>query len=189
MLDIKKIKTGSEIEIKNEPFRVLRAVFSKMGRQGSVLRTKLKNLETGNVFETTLRSADNVKELELSKEKAQFLYSEKNSYYFMDQANYEQFSLNENVLGDLTDFLIEGCKVEIIYHNEKPINIDLPFKINFKVTEAPPAVKGNTADGGSKVVTIETGYQLKTPLFIEEEDIIKINTHEGTYVERVTKKK
>ncbi len=185
MLDIKKIKIGAEIEIKNEPFKVLKAVFSKTGRQGSVLRAKLKNLKNGNIFETTLRSADKIKEIDLAREKAQFLYSEKNSYFFMDQANYNQFSLEKNALGSLTNFLTEGCRVEIIYHNENPINIDLPIKLNFQVVESPPAIRGNTAEGASKTVKIETGYQLKAPLFIKEGDLIKINTQDGNYAGRV----
>jgi elongation factor P len=188
MLDIKKIKVGAEIEIKKEPYRVLKAVFSKIGRQNSVLRTKLKNLKNGNIFENTLRSADKIEEADLTREKAQFLYSEKNSYFFMDQLNYNQFSLEKNVLGNLTNFLTEGCQVEIIYHNGVPINIDLPIKISFKVIESPPAIKGNTAEGASKTAKIETGYQLKVPIFIKEGDTIRINTQDGSYVKRVNTK-
>lgn len=185
MLDVHKIKVGSKIELQGEPYTVLKAVFSKIGRQGAVLRTRLQNLKSGSVSEKTFRDSDKLSEPELTKKKAQYLYQEDNQYYFMNQEDYDQFSLNKSALGNLTNFLIEGCDVEVIYHNEEPINLDLPIKLNFKVIEAPPSIKGNTADGGSKKIKIETGYTLNVPLFIKKGDTIKINTQDGNYVERV----
>ena len=184
MLEIHKIKIGTRIELGQEPYEVIKTSFSKIGRQGAVLRTKLKNLKTGSVSEQTFRDADKLEEPELAKKKAQFLYAENDVYNFMDQESYEQFSLNQETLGDLAHFLIEGCDVELIYFNEEPINIELPIKLKFKVVDAPPSIKGNTADGGTKKVKIETGYELNVPLFIEKGDVILINTQEGTYVSR-----
>ncbi len=102
----------------------------------------------------------------------------------MDTASYDQFSLPKSVLGNLVNFLIDGAEATILNFNGSPINIELPIKMDFKVVEAPPAIRGNTADGGSKQVTIETGIKVNTPLFIKEGDVIRINTETGEYVER-----
>ena len=102
----------------------------------------------------------------------------------MDNASYEQFSLPKSVLGDPAKNLIDGTEVVVLIFNSDPINIELPVKMDFKVVEAPPAIKGNTADGGSKLVTLETGTQVNTPLFIKQGDIIRINTETGEYAER-----
>jgi elongation factor P len=157
---------------------------SKMGRMGAVLRTKLKNLETGAILTKTFQGSDKVAEAEVDTKKAEYLYQDDTTFYFMDNTTYEQFELNEKVIGDSAKYLKEGVEVSLLYFDERPINIDLPIKMTFEVTEAPPSVKGNTADGGSKQVTIETGAQVSTPLFIKTGDKIKINTTNGEYAER-----
>ena len=102
----------------------------------------------------------------------------------MDSASFEQFSLPKSVLGDLTDYLLEGTEITILNFNGNPINIELPVKMDLRVVEAPPAIRGNTADGGSKQVTLETGIKVSTPLFVKEGDVIRVNTKTGEYVER-----
>ena len=102
----------------------------------------------------------------------------------MDNSSYEQFSLPKSVLGNLTDYLLEGTEATILNFNGNPINIELPIKMDFKVIEAPPAIRGNTADGGTKQVTLETGIKVSTPLFVKVGDTIRINTETGEYVER-----
>lgn len=188
MLTMSDLKVGTKIEYEQEPYEIIRASHSKMGRQGAVLRTKLKNLKTGGIKDVTFRESDRFDEPDIRKEKAQYLYREGDSFQFMNMSDYDQFSLGSSSIGDLANFLLEGCEVEIIYYRDQAINIDLPIKVDFKVTEAPPALRGNTADGGTKKVKIETGYELNVPLFIGEGDTIKINTKEGTYVERVDSK-
>lgn len=184
MLNLSDIKTGKTIAINNEPYLVIFHQHSKIGRAGAVLRTKLRNLKTGAVMEKTFQGADKIEEAEIAKSKAQFLYREGENFFFMDNASYEQFSLPKSVLGNLTDYLIEGTEVTILNYNNSPINIELPVKMEFKVVEAPPALRGNTADGGSKLVTLETGIKVNTPLFIKQGDIIRINTETGEYAER-----
>jgi len=185
MLNISEVKVGTKIEIDNEPYEVVKRDHSKIGRQGAVLRTKMRNLRTGNVVSKTFQGSDTLTEADLSKTKAQYLYKEGKTYYFMDKSSYNQFSLEENQLGHLVNFLKEETPIDVLNFKDNPINIDMPIKVDLKVTEAPPAVKGNTADGGSKQVKVETGYTINVPLFIKEGDIIKINTREGVYVERV----
>lgn len=184
MLALSDIKTGKTITMNGEPYVVTFHQHSKTGRAGAVLRTKIRNLKNGAVMEKTFQGADKIEEADISKSKAQFLYREGKNYFFMDNANYEQFSLPKSVLGDLTDYLIEGTEATILNFNGSPINIELPIKMEFRVVEAPPAIRGNTADGGTKQVTLETGVKVNTPLFVKVGDILRINTETGEYVER-----
>ncbi len=187
MLNLSDIKTGKTISLNNEPYLVIFHQHSKMGRAGAVLRTKIRNLKTGAIMEKTFQGADKIEEAEISKSKAQYLYKEGENYFFMDNANYEQFSLSQSVLGNLTNYLIEGTEATILNYNNNPINMELPVKMEFRVMEAPPAIRGNTADGGTKLVTLETGIKINTPLFVKEGDVIRINTETGEYAERVSK--
>ena len=184
MLSIKDIKSGKKLILEDQPYTVITVQHSKMGRMGAVLRTKLKNLETGAILTKTFQGSDKVAEAEVDTKKAEYLYKDGATFYFMDNTSYEQFELNEKVIGDSAKYLKEGVEVSLLYFDERPINIDLPIKMTFEVTEAPPSVKGNTADGGSKQVTIETGAQISTPLFIKTGDKIKVNTTNGEYAER-----
>ena len=184
MLNLPDIKTGRNISLNNEPYLVLSHQHSKIGRAGAVLRTKLRNLKTGAVLDRTFQGADKIEEAEISKTKAQYLYREGDKYFFMDNASFEQFSLSKNVLGELTKYLIENTEATILNFNGLPINIELPIKMEFRVVEAPPAIRGNTADGGTKQVTLETGIKVSTPLFVKEGDVIRVNTETGEYVER-----
>lgn len=184
MMNLSDIKTGKTISLNNEPYLVIFHQHSKIGRAGAVLRTKLKNLRTGAILEKNFQGSDKVEEAEIGKSKARYLYREGENYYFMDNASYEQFSLPKSVLGNLTNYLIDGTEVIILNYNNNPINIELPIKMEFRVAEAPPAIRGNTADGGSKQVTLETGIKVSTPLFVKEGDVIRINTETGEYVER-----
>lgn len=185
MLSLSAIKTGKTITLNNEPYLVIFHQHSKTGRAGAVLRTKLRNLKTGAVLEKTFQGSDKIEEAEIAKSKAQYLYRDGENYFFMDNANFEQFSLPKSVLGNLTDYFIDGMEATILNYNNSPINIELPVKIELKVVEAPPAIRGNTADGGTKQVTLETGIKVNTPLFVKVGDILRINTETGEYAERV----
>ncbi|NTU66952.1 MAG: elongation factor P [Candidatus Moranbacteria bacterium] len=184
MIGISEIKSGKTIILNGVPFAVLYHEHSKTGRAGSVLRTRLKNLATGAVLEKTFQGAEQVDETEIKKSKAQFTYKEGNDYNFMDTESYEQFSLSKEVLGENVDYLIEGAEVLFLYFNDNPINIELPVKMTFRVTDAPPGIKGNTVSTGGKLVTIETGKKIATPLFVEAGDSIIVNTEKGEYVSR-----
>lgn len=185
MLTINEIKAGTQIIVNNEPFAILNVQHSKMGRAGAVLRTKMKNLKTGNILNKTFQGAEKIEEAEIEERKGQYLYNDNSNFFFMDNENYEQFEIPREVIGEQANFLKEEIEIGIIYFNGNPINIKLPIKMNFKVVEAPPAVKGNTADGGTKQVTLENGIKINTPLFIKEGDEVRINTETGEYTERV----
>ncbi len=184
MLGISEIKTGKNIILNKEPFAVLYHEHSKTGRAGSVLRTRLRNLLTGAVLEKTFQGAEQVTEADITKSKAQFLYKEKEVYSFMDTENYDQFSLSSETLGDAVNYLIEGTEVSVLNFNGNPINIELPVKISLEVMEAPPGIKGNTVSTGGKVVTLQTGLKISAPLFINQGDVIIVNTERGEYVGR-----
>ncbi len=184
MLTLTEIKTGKRILFNGEPYLVMDYQHSKMGRAGAVLRTKLKNLLTGGIIDHTFQGADKVEETEIVKSQAQYLYHEGDDYQFMDQEDYDQFSLSKNVLGHIADYLVEGTEVTVLNFDGQPINVEIPVKVTLKVTDAPPGIKGDTASGGDKVVTLETGLQVTTPLFIKTGDSLIINTEKGTYVSR-----
>ncbi len=184
MLNMTDIKTGKKIIWNNEPYVVLEYLHSKIGRGGAVMRTKLKNLISGVIIDYTFQGAEKVEEAEISKSHAQYLYNDGDEYQFMDTETFDQFSLSKAVLGDITSYLIEGMDMSVLNWNGKPINVDPPVKVTLTVTDAPPGIKGDTASGGGKVVTLETGLQITAPLFIKVGDKLVINTEKGTYVSR-----
>lgn len=186
MLNISDLKTGRCIVHKGEPHEIIRAEHSIRGRGGAVLKTKLKNLKTGGILDETFQGNDTAKEAELETVKATYLYKDEGKFVFMDEVSYEQFELNENQIGDHKNYIIEQAPVKLLKFEGQPIKLELPIKMDFRVIEAPPGIKGNTAaqGGGNKEVTIETGMKVSTPLFIKEGDIIRVNTEDGSYIER-----
>jgi elongation factor P len=185
MYSINDLKTGVTIELDNQSYVVLEYQHSKLGRGGAIMRTKLKNLTSGNVIDRTFRGKDMIKPAMLSKTTAQYLYKNKENYYFMDSKSFEQFSLSSDQLGKVVYFLKEGMILNIQNHKGKPCNINLPFKIDLKVVKTEPGVKGDRVEGGTKPAELETGLVSQVPLFVKEGDIIKVDTRDGSYVERV----
>lgn len=184
MATINDISNGTIIEINGEPFQVINARHSKMGRAGAVLKTKLKSLETGHMRTKTMQGNENITIADINRSDAQYMYQDAHGYFFMDNNTFEQFTLSKEQVGKRGQYLKEGTSVTIINNREKPVAIDFPIKISLKVIEAPPAIKGDTAQGGTKEVKTETGVKVLTPLFIKEGDIIRVNTEDGSYVER-----
>ncbi|MFZ4648499.1 MAG: elongation factor P, partial [Patescibacteria group bacterium] len=138
----------------------------------------------GNTLEKTFQGAEKADEAETEVKKANFMYKDKEEAYFMDNADFEQFSLSLESIGEKENYLKEGTDVNVLYFNDKPVSIDLPIKMDFKVVSAPPSVRGNSAGNVNKQVELETGALLNVPLFINEGDIVRINTDSGEYVER-----
>lgn len=184
MLNISDLKVGTKIIYNSQPHQVIYTEHSKIGRGGSILRTKIKNLLNDSVIDKTFAGAEKISEAELETKKAQFLYCDDLNYYFMDSSNFEQFSLTKKQLGKSASFLKEGTDVDILYFNGDPINIQLPIKIKLKITYTEPGFKGNTASTVSKPATLETGTQINVPLFIKEGNEIIVETRTGQYVER-----
>lgn len=190
MLSINDLQSGTCVVYENTPYEVMETRHLHVGRGGSSIQTKLKNLKTGRVLARNFKPADVFKEANMEKRKVKYLYKHRNEYWFSEETNLKnRFSLKETALGGIINFLKPNIIAESLNFQNQVINIVLPIKIDFKVTEAPPAIRGNTAQGGTKTVTIETGTQIVVPLFINEGDIIRVNTQTGEYVERIEKSK
>ncbi len=188
MLSYSELKKGVKIILDKDPYEITEAPFLFKGRGHSVLQAKIKNLITGNIISRTFHSSDNFEEAEISKIKAGFLYCHQDQYFFCEENNpANRFSLDISQLGKQSQFLKPKQKIEGLIFKEKIINISLPIKIELKVAEAPPGVKGQRAEPGTKTVTLEAGVKVNVPLFIKEGDIIEINTRTGEYVRRVNK--
>lgn len=180
------LRVGVVADIDNAPYQVLWADFMRTAQRKPVMRTKLRNLITGQVLEKTFKPGDKIANADLRRSRAQFMYRDGDEYHFMDQQTYEQFSFNREQIGDISNFVKESGEVEVLNFNEKPVTISLSPKIDLRVIEAPPGVRGDTASNVTKRVKLETGYEVSAPLFIKEGDILRINTQTGEYVERVT---
>ncbi|TSC96227.1 MAG: translation elongation factor P [Parcubacteria group bacterium Athens1014_10] len=186
MISLNNLKPGLVILIDKTPCFVVSAQHVHMGRGGAILKVKFKNLLNGNTLEKTFKGNEKLEEANLQKNKASFLYKDREKCYFMDNSTYEQFFLSHDLMGEKINYLKESQEVETSILNNEIINIELPPKIDLKVISAPPGARGDTAQGNvTKEVTLETGIKIQAPLFIKEGDILKINTETGKYVERI----
>lgn len=190
MLEYTDLKPGMEIVLDNYPFVVLEYSFVRKQQRKPVVQTKLRNLITGQVVERGFYPRDQIKEAEIEKKDVKFLYSNRGEAWFCPPDNpADRFNLKEPVVGGLLKFMKPNLLVTAVYFGGEIINIELPIKVELKVVEAPPAVRGNTAQGVTKQVKVETEMFLNVPIFINEGDILRINTQSGEYVERVEKNK
>jgi len=185
MLNYNDLKPGTVFILEGQPYQVLEFNFLRMQQRKPVAQTKIKNLITNKIIDRTFHQNESFKEAEIIYRKVKFLYSHRGKFVFSEINDPSQrFELTDKQIGDLIKFLKPNSQVELIEFEGKIINISLPIKMDFKVIEAPPSIKGNTAQGGTKVVIIETGAKINVPLFIKQGDIIKINTQTGQYVGR-----
>lgn len=183
MLVINDLKSGTYIVVDGEPFVITKHSFVKMGRGQGVMRTTLKNLKTGQTLEKTFKGADKVEAADITRSKANYLYQEASEYHFMDQQSYDQFFVTAEQLGDSAKYLIENVAVEVLLFNGEPIGVEIPTKVTYAVSQAPPGVRGDTAQGSvTKKVTLENGLEVDVPLFINAGDHIIMNTESGKYV-------
>jgi elongation factor P len=186
MSSLTDIKKGLIIKYNGDPFVVMDAKFLRMQQRKPVMQTKLRNIKTGQVVEYSFKQGESAEEADVTRRKASFLYKEKENFCFMESENYEQHYLNAEMVGVGAKFLKEGQEVDLIFYEENIIGVQLPPKVVLKVVSAPPGVKGNTATGGFKPVTLETGAVIDAPLFLEEGEMVRVNTETEEYVERVT---
>ena len=185
-MGINNLKRGTLVVIDSDPYLVMHISHQHIGRGGSSAQIKIKNLVNGKVFDRTFKSSDQFEEAEVTKLDSQFIYSRNNEFWFNESNKpSERFSIEEGVIGESAGFLKPKMAVRAVQFKGKIINVELPVKVEYEVTDAPPKIKGNTAQGGSKQVTIETGVKISTPMFIETGDVIRVNTETGEYVERV----
>ncbi len=189
-LSYSEIEKGVNIVIGGKPFKILETSPMFKARGHSVIQAKAKNLKTGEIISKTFHPSESFEEAEIDKKNLKFIYSHRGNYVFCERGNPSQrISFTEDQIGNSKNFLKEGQEVEGLMFKDKIISIQLPIKITLKVEYAPPGIKGNTSEGGTKNVTLETGSRLSVPLFINQGDVIEVNTEEKNYVRRIKKGK
>jgi elongation factor P len=174
-----------KIEIDGEPYVVVDCQHVKPGKGVGYVKTKIKNLKTGKQYNETFRSGETYDEPRLESRDMEYLYKDDQHYVFMDQENYEQVRLNESAVEEVLPFLKDNQVVKVMFHEGTPIQVELPTFVELEVTQAPPGVKGNTAQGGTKKATLETGADIDVPLYLEQGETVKVDTRNGEFVERV----
>ena len=184
MYTLAELKPGRAVVLDGDPYLITWSQFSKSGRQAGVMATKMKNLRTGVVLQKTFQGSDKFEPADLAFRCVQYLYKDDTGYNFMDLTSYDQFALEEETLGDAAKYLVDGQECDAHMFDEKPIGINLPSVVELKVVETIPGVKGDTAQGGNKPATLESGATVNVPLFINEGDKIRVNTETGTYMSR-----
>lgn len=178
---------GVIVMYQGQPHEVVWSSFVRKQQRKPVIQTKMRNLISGKILEYSFKAGEPIKGADISKQKAQYLYSDESGVSFMNNETFETLTLSKSVAGDKAGYLKEGQEVTLMYFEENPISIELPAKVDLLVNDTPPGTKGNTSSGGNKPATLETGLVVQVPLFINVGDIVRINTQTGNYTERVSK--
>lgn len=190
MLTYNDLKKGTLFVLDGQPYEVLEYEFLRMQQRKPVAKTRIRNLINGKVVERNFHYNDSFEEADILKQNVKYLYNHRGEFWFTEIDNpSKRFALQEEAIGESAKFLKPNTEVTAVKFSDKIINIELPIKIDLKVKEAPPGIRGDTAQGGTKTVILETGAVLNAPLFVNEGDIVRVNTQTGTYVERIEKGK
>ena len=184
-ISINQFKTGLTVLIDDKVYVIVSYEHVKPGKGAAFCRTKLKDLKTGQLIERTFRDGDRIQEAFVEEKKLQFLYREGQDYHFMDMQDFNEFVLSKDVIGEFTDFLKDNLELTGYFYKGQLINIKLPQFIELKVVKTEPGFKGDSVKSGTKPAVLETGLEINVPLFIQEGDVIKVNTQTKEYVERV----
>jgi len=187
MYETRQFRKGLKVEIDGVPYEIIDFQHISPGKGRAFTRTKLKNMLNHNVTEKTITAGDKLDQANTDQREMQFLYKDAEGYHFMNQASYDQVALQEETLGAAKDFLQENLIIQVMYFNERPIGIELPTFVQLKVIETAPAFRGDTVTGGLKPATLETGAVVNVPFHIKEGDVLKIDTRDSSYSEKVNK--
>jgi elongation factor P len=179
------LRKGLKVELEGEPYVVVDFQHVKPGKGGAFVRTRLKSLISGNVLDMTFRSGDKLDKPDLEEREMQFLYETNGEFHFMDTHNYEQLFLTPDQLGENKDYLKENLVIKALFHNKRPIGIEVPMFVELKVVKTEPGVRGDTATGATKPAHLESGATIQVPLFVEEGDVLRIDTRTHEYITRV----
>ena len=185
MYNASDLRRNLKIQIDNEPYVIIDFQFSKPGKGQALYRCKLRNMINGVIIDRTYRSVDTFESADLQERRMQYLYNQENEFYFMDVENYEQSMLTLEQVGEAKNYLVDNLEVDILLFENRPIGITLPNFVDLRVTRADPWAKGDSVSGDSKPVTLETGYKLRVPPFVDEGTKITVDTRTGEYVTRV----
>jgi elongation factor P len=185
MADTSDFRNGLIIKFKNDLYTIIEFQHVKPGKGGAFVRTVLKNLKTGKVLDNTFRSGEGVDVVKVERKKYQYLYRDGEFLVCMDNENYEQINVPVGLIGDGVDYLKESTELDILFNKDDIITVEIPIFVNLKVVETEPGFRGDTATGALKPAKLETGVSINVPLFINENDMLKVDTRTGAYVERV----
>ncbi|HIC38331.1 MAG TPA: elongation factor P [Candidatus Marinimicrobia bacterium] len=184
MATTSNIKNGAVILHKNKRMKVIEFLHVKPGKGPAFVRTKLKDIQSGKIFDETFNSGAKLQFIKVEAKKMQYLYQEGDQYIFMDNETYDQTNVGEDVLGTSLGFLKAGLNVDLLFDGQEVLDVRLPAHVNLEVTHTEPGMKGNTATGATKPATLETGIVVNVPLFIDVGDILRLDTRTGSYIER-----
>lgn len=185
MLSTTDFRRGLKIELDNIPYEIVDFQHVKPGKGGAFVRTKLKNMLNGRVVENTFRSGEKMEKPDMETKSMQFLYKDGSGFVFMDMENYEQFSVDNDVLGGKGGYLVDGMELTMLMYRGKALDMDLPASVVLEVAHTEPGLKGDTVSGATKPATLSTGVTLNVPLFVNEGEKIKVDTRTGEYLGRV----
>lgn len=188
MYDTREFRRGLKVLINNDPWSIVDFQHVNPGKGAAFTRTKVKNMRTGQVIEQNIKSGDKLEKPDVEERNVQFLYADADSFHFMDTANYEQIALSNADVGETKNYLVENSIIKVVFFNGRPIGVETDIFVELKVAETTAGVRGDTATGGSKPAKLETGLVINVPFHINEGDVLRIDTREGTYIERVNKK-
>ncbi len=184
MINVGELRKGVGVEIDGNIYSVLEYQHIKMGRGGAQVRIKLRDLRTGAIFDRTFPASEKFARIRVERHPVQYLYSDGDFYHFMDQQTFEQRSLTRAILGDAVSYLKDGMHLDLTYYGDEPIGVELPTSVTLTITRTDPGFKGDTATGGSKPATLETGKVINVPLFLNEGDKVLVDTRSGEYLGR-----
>ncbi len=187
MIETSEFRKGLKVEMDGAPWVVVDFQHVKPGKGNSFTRTRLKNMITGQVVDYTFKSGDTLGKPDVEEAEVQFLYAMDDQYHFMNSSTYEQLTVNKDSIEEAVPFLKEETTVSIVFYNGRAIGVNLPNFVELKIIECEPGVKGDTATNATKTAKVETGYTLQVPLFVNQDEVIRIDTRNGQYSERVRK--
>jgi elongation factor P len=185
MIDVNDLRKGVTFELEGQLLRVIEYHHHKPGRGNAVIRTKVRNLRTGATWEKTFQSGDRVQDVRIESREMQYLYHDGDLYTFMDSRTYDQIVIDAKLLEENVNYLKDGMGVVVQMYGDEPLGIEMPTAVELKVVQSEMAVRGDTATGANKYITVETGYRVQVPLFVNEGDTIRVDTRTGEYVTRV----
>lgn len=187
MYVITDLKPGRAIQLDGVPYLIIASQFGRKSQSKANMQCKLKNMKTGAVIAKNFQGSEQVEPADVGYRRVQYLYNDGESYTFMDSQNYDQFPLTKEMIGEAAKFLVEGGEVDALMFEDHPIGIQLPSTVDLKVVETTPGVKGDTATGGTKPAKLASGLTINVPLFIQEGDVVKVNTETGAYMKKAEK--
>ncbi|MFH0769821.1 MAG: elongation factor P [Candidatus Peregrinibacteria bacterium] len=184
MYEITDLKPGRAIQIDGIPYLIISSQFGRKSQSKANMQCKIKNLKTGAVIPKNFQGSEQIEQADIGYRHVQFLYSDGESFTFMDLSSYDQFALPKDVVGEAANYLFEGLELDALLFEENPIGITLPSTVDIKVIETSPGVRGDTATGGTKPAKLISGFSVAVPLFISEGDTVKVNTETGEYMRK-----